>query len=214
MIKEMKKVHEIMEGSSRFTPKSRLVCREELEIPDVLTFIWVGRLDTNKDPMCVLRAFRAYATEHTNFKLYMFYHTQELLEQIKNFIKANGLEDHILLQGKVPNEALESWYNASDFFVAASHSEGSGYALCEAMSCGCIPLVSKIPSFRYMTNQGDVGFLFEPGNHSQLYESLMKIDKNTISVDRKKVLELFKNRLSFQAIARKMKEVYSEKKSE
>lgn len=214
LIKTMKKVHEIMEGSSSFTPKSRRICREALQIPDVQTFIWVGRLDGNKDPMCVLRAFRNYATQHTNFKLYMFYHTEELLEQLKSYIRKYGLENHVLLQGKIPHAALETWYNASDFFVAASHSEGSGYALCEAMSCGCIPIVSKIPSFKYMTNQGDVGFLFESGNHSELYQSLMKIDMNTISVHRNRVLELFQKRLSFQAIARKMEAVYLEKKSE
>ena len=43
---------------------------------------------------------------------------------------------------------MPNYYGAADVFVSGSHSEGSGYALIEAMSAGVVPVVTDIPSFR------------------------------------------------------------------
>ncbi len=53
------------------------------------------------------------------------------------------------------------YYNSADYFVLGSHYEGSGFSLVEAMSCGVIPIVTDIPSFRMMTNNGKIGTLME-----------------------------------------------------
>ena len=46
------------------------------------------------------------------------------------------------------HDEMPNYYAAADVFVSGSHSEGSGYALIEAMSAGVVPVVTDIPSFR------------------------------------------------------------------
>jgi len=208
MIASDDKVYELMEGSSSFVKKDKGKCRSILGIADVETYIWVGRLDSNKDPLCVLKAFRAYAEKGYDFKLYMFYNSEDLLSDIQKFIADSGLQESVELKGSIAHDKLELWYNASDYFVAASYFEGSGYSLCEAMSCGCIPILSDIPSFRYMTAEGRVAALFSPGDENELYQRLEELRHKDLGKMKSKVLEVYENRLSFSAIATKMKVIY------
>lgn len=206
------KVYELMEGSSSFRLKDKGTSRSALCIPNDKIFIWVGRLDANKDPICALKAFHKYAMDGHVFKLYMFYHTEELLEKIQAYIHTHNLARSIVLKGYLPHEDLELWYNAADFFVSASHSEGSGYALCEAMACGCVPIITSIPSFRYITDDGTSGFLFEPGNAIALYQILLKCTNLEIEEMKNRVLKTFEERLSFEAIASRMALIFRSEK--
>ncbi len=197
------KIFEVMEGSTSFVKKDRINSKEITGVS--LTkpvFLWVGRLDSNKDPLCVLKAFKRFKDTGKDFELYMFYHTIELLNEIEVFISDNDLQKNIFLKGYINHDALEKWYNATDYYISASHKEGSGYALCEAMACGAIPIVSKIPSFEYMTKNGYAGLLYEKGNSDMLFENLL----TTIGLDQKeyqnRVNQIFQERLSFEAIAK------------
>lgn len=83
----------------------------------------------------------------------------------------------------------------------------SGYALIEAMACGCIPVVTNIPSFKKITANGSAGFLFEPGN----IPSLLQVLQHSSSINRLQytaaVIEHFRKELSFKKIADDLLEV-------
>jgi glycosyltransferase involved in cell wall biosynthesis len=200
IIKDERKLHEVMEGSTLFKSLPKQEARAKLNIPDETVFLWVGRLDANKDPFTVLKAMRCLKEAGKCFKLYMIYGTNELEESLRNYIAEYHLEQHAILIGKTEHEILESWYSAADYFVAASYYEGSGIALCEAMACGCIPVVSNIPSFSTMTKQGRYGLLFEAGNEQDLFEklsSLHNLDSKSMSSS---VVQHFQGHLSLEAI--------------
>ncbi|MEW7280220.1 glycosyltransferase family 4 protein [Aquimarina sp. 2201CG1-2-11] len=203
LISSPSKIFEVMEGSSHFKYQEEIASPDVVELgkKELTTFLWVGRLDTNKDPICTLKAFRQYRDNGNHFRLYMFYHTTELLEEISNFIKKNELQDVVFLKGKITHHQLEQWYNWADYFILASHREAGGYALCEAMACGCIPIVTHIPSFAYMVKDNYSGLLFEPGNSDDLYQKLKMTNGQDKTVWQHRVLETFNERLSFQAIA-------------
>ena len=88
----------------------------------------------------------------------MIYHTDELISDIKKLLPVKSGDQPVMLVGKIQHSELLYWFNSADFYLSASHYEGSGTALCEAMSCGCIPLVTDIPSFRMMS--GNSGLLY------------------------------------------------------
>jgi glycosyltransferase involved in cell wall biosynthesis len=102
---------------------------------------------------------------------------------------------------------LQYWYNSADIILSGSHYEGSGTAVCEAMSCGCMPVVTDILSFRMITDNGRCGLLYEPGNETSLLLAL----KLTLEIDLQKKQELslqyFRETLSFEAIAGKIQEI-------
>ena len=81
---------------------------------------------------------------------------------------------------------MQLWYNSADFIISGSHYEGSGVAVTEAMSCGCIPVVTDIPSFRSMTGQGKCGLLFKPGNEQDLLAALLKTKEMDMEIEKSK----------------------------
>jgi glycosyltransferase involved in cell wall biosynthesis len=190
--------------------ENKTEARRTLKINCNPLFLWVGRLNTNKDPLTVIKAFKNYLSFQPGAKLYMIYQTDELLHEVKNLISTdNKTREAVVLVGKVDHRQLQSWYNAADFFISGSHYEGSGISVCEAMSCGCTPIITDIISFRRMTGPGKCGFLYKPGNDADLLSILLKTNDMNIEVERKKTLEQFKKELSFDAIAGKINNVIS-----
>jgi len=138
----------------------------------------------------------------------MIYQTTELLNEVKKLISENkSNKDSIVLVGPVQHSEMLYWFNSADFLISGSHYEGSGTVICEAMSCGCVPVVTDIPSFRAITANGDCGLLYEAGNENALLATLIQTMQMDLQEKRKKALEHFKNQLSFEAIARKIQEL-------
>jgi glycosyltransferase involved in cell wall biosynthesis len=140
-------------------------------------------------------------------KLYIIFQSQELLPVLEPLI--NNFGNQIFLVGKVDHDDLEYWYNAVDFIVSSSHYEAGGTAVCEAMACGCVPILSNISSFRRMTANGNCGLLFEPGSTSRLLKALLKSKDLELDKEKEKVLHQFNTTLSNQAIALQIHSVLS-----
>jgi glycosyltransferase involved in cell wall biosynthesis len=139
-------------------------------------------------------------------QLFLIYHTEELLNEINDVIRQDEKAiQAIKLIGKIPHRELQTWYNSADFIISGSHYEGGGIAVCEAMSCGCIPVITDIPSFRTMV--GNCGLLYEPGNKMALLQVLLQTTGMNREIERGKVLTQFNNELSFEAIGGKLNAV-------
>lgn len=202
-IREKKKVYEVMECSSIYQKIDRYSAREKTGVSGKV-YLWVGRLEANKDPITLVKAFTAFASSEESVFLYVIYQQEDLLEEIKSLAKA---ESRIRLIGRQNKEQLLHWYNSADFIVSTSHYEGSGIAVCEAMSCGCIPILSAIPSFRWMTNE-DIGLHFKAGDENQLLSALKKSLVLDLDQEQKRTIENFQARLSFSAIASRMTQAF------
>lgn len=206
-IGSQEKVHEVMEISSFFYPMDRETAKSKTLVSGEFVFLWVGRLNANKDPLTVVKAFLRFSLDYPTVNLYMIFHTDELLADIKELISNHPNKDKIELVGKIPHEDLQYWFNSADFVVSGSHYEGSGTAVCEAMSCGCIPILTDIFSFRTMTDNGKCGILYEPGNEDALYYALRLSQKIDMEQKRKLTLEQFETNLSFSAIAGRIQRI-------
>jgi glycosyltransferase involved in cell wall biosynthesis len=202
------KIHEAMEVSSVFYPVNGTVAKQHTGVTGNPVFLWIGRLNENKDPLNVVKAFLRFTQQEPNARLYMIYHTDELLPAIQALLAAKPPLAHtVVLVGKVPHHELLYWLNSADFIISGSHYEGSGAAVCEAMSCGCVPVVTDILSFRMITNNGDCGILYPPGDENALLEALYKTMQIDLWDKRKRSLEYFKTNLSFEAIARQIERI-------
>jgi glycosyltransferase involved in cell wall biosynthesis len=205
IIRQREKCCELLEASTDFHSLEKDYCKQKLQLTGNQIFIWVGRLNANKDPITVLTAFEKYILQNPLASLIMIFQTEELLPDIQKKLEGNTLlKSRVILKGKIEHSELEYWFNAADFYVSGSHKEGSGYALIEAMACGCIPVVTSIPSFVKITSEGKFGFLYEPGNAESLLNVLSRSDK----IDKEKfssaIVDHFKKSLSYEAIADKL----------
>ena len=103
--------------------------------------------------------------------------------------------------GKIPHQEIQNYYDSADYFVLGSHYEGSGYALSEALRCGCVPIVTDIPSFRMMTKNGKLGALWEPGKKLSFIQAANRAMDKPLKEEAAACVDFFKKALSFDAIA-------------
>ena len=85
-----------------------------------------------------------------------------------------GLEDRVTILDPVSEEDLPLYYAAADIFVfpTVETTEGFGIVAAEAMACETAVVASRIGAIPEVVEDGVTGFLFEPGNASQLAEKI------------------------------------------
>jgi glycosyltransferase involved in cell wall biosynthesis len=207
IIAKADKCVEVLEAAPSIVQQDKTLAQQETGIKGSPSFLWVGRLNHNKDPLTVLAAFSDYLLQNPAARLYMIYNQIDVqwVDLIKQMLQADTkLGAAVQLVGEVAKAEMAQWYSAADYYVSASHREGSGYALLEAMHCGCIPVVTDIPTFSKITDGGKLGFLYPPGNPNNLLQVLLglgQIDRTALSA---KVLTHARGKLSHEAIAGEM----------
>ena len=141
-----KKIYEVMEVPSVFYPMNRAEARLKTKVSSSKNYLWIGRLEKNKDPLTLIKAFSEFSITNSDVHLYVIFQSDQLIEETKMLVATSKVETQITLVGKVHHNELQYWYNSVDFIISTSHYEGSGIAVCEGMSCGCIPILTNIPS--------------------------------------------------------------------
>ncbi|HWA34156.1 MAG TPA: glycosyltransferase family 4 protein [Cyclobacteriaceae bacterium] len=195
-IQSKKKVVEALGMSSTFKGIQKKISINTTSVGN-LVFLWVGDLDANKNPVLAVDAFLEFLNRHPSAELLMIYQGTELERVLQERVLTSG--GQIRLIGKVPHGDMIKWYNAADFILSTSFYESAGLSVCEGMSCGCVPVVTNIPSFRMMTDRGRVGMLFETNDRDSLIAALEKCALMDRASAREKVLAYFEEKLSFEA---------------
>lgn len=207
-LRSARKIHGVMEISSIFGPIDKELALARTGMSGYPVYLWVGRLNANKDPLTVVNGFLRFAKLVPAAMLYMVYQTEELLPDIIELIDRHpGQSGSIILVGKIPHDELLYWFNSADVIISGSHYEGSGTVICEAMSCGCIPVVTDIPSFRMMTDNGICGLLYTPGDVDGLTSQLMCTTHVDMAEKGAIAVRYYKANLSFEAIAARIEHV-------
>lgn len=85
-----------------------------------------------------------------------------------------GLAQRVVLHGELGADALQALYARADAFVLASHYEGYGMALAEALARG-LPIVSTTAGAIVDTVPADAGVLVLPGNSAALRVALARL---------------------------------------
>ncbi len=214
VIKDKSKCFEIIPSSTSFTRQDKESSKQRVGMKAHINFLWVGRLNGNKDPVTILTGFERYFIDHPTHMLYMIYGDDDMLGIIKEITrKSPVLSSRVVLVGKIAHQELGHWYSAADYFVSGSHREGGSYALTEAMACGCIPIVTSIPSAIKVTGDGQAGYYFPPGDSNELYAVLSGLNHQKLQETADAVQKYFKLYFSPAAIADKMRELYTRLKT-
>ena len=209
IIRDPGKCVEVLSASTAIQPLDKNECRRKLGITGELNLVWVGLLHPRKDPITVLKAFSRFLTIQPNARLYMIYQSEELLGEIKTMIRDDdALGQAVILLGKKTQVELPAWYSAMDVFVLGSHREGSGYALVEAMTCGCFPVVTNIPSFHKITDHGRLGLLFDPGKPGSLFQKLQELSLINLEEKSREIRAHAALNLSFETIAHQFMDLF------
>jgi len=199
----------IPESSSRFEPGSRARARFEMGMYGDPCVLWVGHLNRNKDPLTMLEGVAQAASQLPGLQLWCAFGSAPLMDEVRQRIDGDArLAGRVHLIGRVEHARVETLMRAADIYLSASHVEGSGYALLEAMACGAMPVVTDIPSFRSFTAGGTVGRLWPRDDAAALAAALVCASTDPLS--REQVRAHFDEALSFEVVGRLWTRAYAQ----
>jgi glycosyltransferase involved in cell wall biosynthesis len=136
--------------------------REKLSIdPHAQVLVSVGGICARKDQMFLVQQLSELVNQNPNLLLILVGPDvePEYAHEVRKYVADHGLEQHVRFAGYA--ELPWDYYTAADIMVFASHEEGFGTVVIEAMAHG-LPVVARyLPGVNdTFVKQGVSGFLF------------------------------------------------------
>ena len=94
---------------------------------------------------------------------------------ISDYIVKNKLEEKVQLLGRVPKEKMNQFWSNQDVFVNVSEYEGTSLSMLEAMSYGCVPVVTEVSGAREFISEGENGYICPVGNLSVISDCIQDL---------------------------------------
>lgn len=199
----------LVEASTAMRSVPRERARVAVGVPGNPLMLWVGRLTANKDPLTVLAGLELALPKLPGAAVVMVFGGHDQLAEVTDRVRSSPvLRERITLAGAVPHAEMPNYYSAADVFVSGSHSEGSGYALIEALAAGVVPVVTDIAPFRVIT--GPCGARWRPGDAAAFAAALLEVCGRDAAAGRAQVQHHFEHELHWDAIARQTLTAYQE----
>ena len=138
--------------------------------------LFVGRLSVQKNIPVLLESFNRLIKRNHNLELDIVGDGEEK-EDIINFINKNGLNNKVILFGRLEGKKLKKMYKNSDIFLLVSKDEGFSTTLLEAMATSTPIIASDILGTRSVIKKGYNGLLVKP-TPENIAEAIEKLIKN------------------------------------
>ncbi len=133
------------------------------------TFIFLGRLVDEKQPLLMLRCFAELLRSDDRHQLIVA-GDGPLLEAMRSLVRENDLGDGIQMVGRLDD--VGPAVSQAHFFLLPSKNEGMSNALLETMSVGVIPIASAVSGSTDIVRHGENGFLFERDDEAAFIDCL------------------------------------------
>ncbi len=146
-------------------------CRDRLSIPmDAQVLVSVGGLCARKDQLFLVRQLSGLVKQNPNLLLVLVGPEVEAdyAGKVRKFVADHDLDRHVRFAGYA--EQPWDFYRAADVMVFASHEEGFGTVMIEAMAYG-LPVVARhLPGVNdVFIEHGRSGFLFTQSDEFQTH---------------------------------------------
>lgn len=169
---------------SRAATVDRGAVRGSWNIPrEALVVLFCAKLQPWKRPQDALRAF---ARADVPGAYMVFVGTGPLSASLKTEAESLAITERVRFLGFVNQTQLPEIYAASDLMVLPSQYDACPAVVCEAMLCGCPPIISNEVRGRFdIVAHGTTGFIFPCGD----IQALTRILSSALA-DRTKLSEL------------------------
>lgn len=139
-----------------------------------LSVVSLGRLGANKGSYDLVQAIGLLPNDiRANLRVTLAGDGE--VEQLRQFVRANALDDTIDVAGWVGPADRDRSLADSAIFVLPSYSEGLPMALLEAMANGVVPVTTPVGAIPEVVTDGVNGVLVKPGNPAQLAAALQDL---------------------------------------
>lgn len=141
---------------------------------DKFTLLFLGILGQRKGIFDLLDVIASHKQEFADkFMLYLGGNGE--VEKVKSIIAQRRISDIVNYEGWVSGDKKSALLNAADAYILPSYYEGLPISILEAESYS-LPIIStKVGGIPEIVNDGENGFLFEPGDKQAMYDAIVKL---------------------------------------
>lgn len=102
----------------------------------------------------------------------------ECFSRIKEFLQKADLKGKVALIGRVPKTNMPEFWKQQDIFLNFSEFEGTSFSMLEAMSYGCVPVVTDVSGVSEFIREGMNGYVCEVGDLKGIAGAIKCLDAN------------------------------------
>jgi len=132
-------------------------------------FLYVGNAYPHKNLDTLLDSFVQFRKDHQDVSLVLVGKDDYFYKQLTKRIATEAI-DGVIFQHNVSDQELFALYSHAIAFISASYMEGFGLPPLEALSSGCVVVLSDIPSFKEVCQ--DSAFYFDPYSATALKKQM------------------------------------------
>jgi len=170
-------------------------------------FVFAGRLEDYKGGLRVLKAFESILWKYPDWSLTIIGDGPERVE-IENYIIKEGLEDHVVLTGKLRKRDMVKVFQNSTIFVYPSSHETFGLVIAEAMACGLPVIAGNLTAPPEFVDK-EQGLLVDPNDVEAIASAMKKLISNRSVYNAKVIREKVVERFSFEVFGQILMDQYN-----
>ncbi|MDE3117386.1 MAG: glycosyltransferase [Nitrospirota bacterium] len=84
------------------------------------------------------------------------------VERLRRLVDDLGVREQVRFVGAIPYRDMPLWLNLAEVSVMVPQSDGMPNSLWEAMACGAIPLLNRLPQYAELIRDGEHGYFTDP----------------------------------------------------
>lgn len=174
---------------------------------DKIRFIYIARIDYQKNPEAVFKAFSLLKNVNSSFELITV--TDET-EKIHQLIQAFQLEEHVVNCTEIPQAELVKLIQQSDALILYSRYETFGCVVAEANACGVPVIVSDIPTLHELVAEKENGLFAASENAEALAQKLQWFMENKNSFNPQQIANHAYARYNYKIIGEEFSNWYND----
>lgn len=127
----------------------------------------------------IIRAFAAWVGQNKDHWKLVIAGTGPETENLRRLVVQEDIEEAVQFVGWVSGETNAAWYRKAKIFASYPISDGAPASLFEAMSAGCLPVLSDLPANNgWVTNQ--VNGIITPQISARDFESAIQLSSSSL----------------------------------
>ena len=95
-------------------------------------------------------------------------------KRLEEKAEALGVDDMVVLTGRIPEETKADHYRLADAYVMPSRLEGFGFVVIEALACGIPVIASKLDGTAEAVRGGELGLIVDPDEPEALRQAIVQ----------------------------------------
>jgi glycosyltransferase involved in cell wall biosynthesis len=164
--------------TKKFANLDKTQLKQKKCLQDKIVITQVARFTPQKGQHILIEAIRQLPQETRKqcaFILAGYPHDQTYLNQLKQTIRQNSLQQTIQIQTNPTDTQLTELYGATDIFALPSFIEGLPLTLFEAWAAKCAVIITNVGGIPYVANTNQDSMVIPPNNPTILAQKIQQL---------------------------------------